>query len=464
MDEWGRRDSPGERIEVELTTFEPRTRKAAAPTTPHRQHDPTQGEQPGNDAPADDAVVSRRMLVLTVLGVGVVALVLGWAVGRGGDGDTAEDVRPTPTTDAVTTTERITDTIPPPATTARPRPSTTTTTTIASGTPALIVLPPELRTLPYELAIISERGDIARIDFAEGTMREYEGDGQPNWIAFAPGGDLMVFGGYDNASLRYVQLDGLRINGPELSEMSMFSQVIVDGASTVWQVNDDQATAIAGVRNGETLQIPETSAYRGGVTADPAGGLLFFEAGDLYQLGGPNDLSRLTGGEVIAIGRDAAVVYECDEFYECAYFTIDRASGSRASLPLQELVRNAPAFFDQQLVGRLPEDDERILIEPGGLWSSQPSIVGTTAVIRISALSNAGFFGSGVAIIDLVSQQLVGVIDGSYNGATITDDGAWVFARNQVQGLTAFDVANAATYTIGGRANAHYYSIVVRTK
>ena len=408
-----------------------------------------------------------RTLITTAVLVGVVALALGWVVGRGGGGDdTAANDVPTPTTVVVTTTERITDTIAPPVTivppvtTARPRPSTATTTTLPAGTPVDILLAPELRALPYEIAISTYDGDLHRIEFAAGTVRSYpRSRNSENYVAFSPTGDLLEFTPWDASVLRTIALDGTRTYLSTDVAVSGAQQVVVDGVGTVWLLttNDNLATTLSSAGEAsEVVQLPAGIFERGGITGDPGGGLLAYTSGDMFDIN-PGGATRITTGEIMALGATTAIVSECDGALVCGHVVIDRMTGERQPFPLQEIVDQASPPTAQGLA------DAPNMIQNVGYWPTQATIAGTTAVFGITPSNESSSFRGGLGIIDLAAQRVVGVLADNYGPVAISPDGSWVFSAGNGNGLVAFEVATGNNYQFGPDTTQGFNSIVIRT-
>jgi hypothetical protein len=467
VSEWGRPESQGERIEIELTPVEPRhERPSVAGATPVDRSPHEGGTDPGEPAAHGDGIddhVPRRTVIVTALAVGVAALATGWVVGRSDESTSGEQTSPATTVTATATTEHF-DTIAPPVTTARPRRSTTTTTTLAAGTPVDILLPPELRALPYELALASYDGKLVRLDLSAATTRTYRtARDQEIAFAFSPSGsDLVTFNPWDARSLRVVALDGSETRLPfDGNASSVSQQLVVDGVGSVWAVtNDDLATIVFSTEPvGEVVQLPLGSVERSGVVGDPAGGLLTTTSGDIFEID-PSGSRRLTTGEVVAIGAAVAIVHECDEALNCDYITIDRTTGERTFLPLREMLADATTP-EQRLA-----PDARTIVEHLGLWSNQRLIAGNTAAIVVTTVTEGSIYTSRVAVIDIAAQRVVGTIPDAYGASALSDDGSWVFAMSEGTTLVAFEVAtgNSFQFRPDSIPGPGAYSIKVRTK
>src|SRR5680860_1826076 len=64
---------------------------------------------------------------------------------------------------------------------------------------------------------------------------------------------------------------------------------------------------------------------------DPLGGIVVQAPGGYYVLT-PDSRTRITVGQLHALGRRRALVRECDDRLECGFFVIDRDSGARERL------------------------------------------------------------------------------------------------------------------------------------
>ena len=77
---------------------------------------------------------------------------------------------------------------------------------------------------------------------------------------------------------------------------------------------------------GVSIELPSAP-----LTADPAGGLVVAVPGAVFQVT-PDGATPITTGRLVAIGRDLAIGYECDGPSSCDYVIIDRATGERSVL------------------------------------------------------------------------------------------------------------------------------------
>ncbi|HUF98711.1 MAG TPA: hypothetical protein VMM60_11340 [Ilumatobacter sp.] len=430
MDEWGRRDSPGERIEIELTTFEPRT-KAPQPTAPA---DPPAIE-PGDQSHDESGSAQRRTVLVTAAAVGVFALALGWALGRGSaaDDNDADNATPTASTIAVATTERITDTIAPPVTTARPRPSTTTTITLPPGTPLEVLMSPELRALPYELAVTDYSGSLYRIDLPAATVRTYPSrrSNAPS-VAFRPDGTVLIYSPWgDGSTPTAITLEG-ETTQLETGPNQQNQQLIVDGEGGLWRLQyntrelellDDDFEPV-----GETLTMTANMQ----VQADPAGGVLISGSNGTFSFDASGQSRRVSVGEIVASGVETLIAYECADDFSCAHVVIDRLTGARAAIDLDELTRTAPPVpTDLDLAF---EGANRRIVPPAWFGANaNAAVVGRFAVLGLESISTDGQSSSlSHLVVDLERVAVTAHVAAGYSsGIVMSPDGLWGFAPSE---------------------------------
>jgi hypothetical protein len=110
-----------------------------------------------------------------------------------------------------------------------------------------------------------------------------------------------------------------------------------DGAA-VWRAEYDQPsgqpshlveTSLDGVETGAVIELDGLYPQM----VDPLGGVVVQAPGGYYSLT-PDSRTRVTVGQLHALGRRRALAQECDAQLECGVFVIDRASGDRERLQL----------------------------------------------------------------------------------------------------------------------------------
>ncbi len=369
--------TPG-RVEIELTargTGRGRRRRAtdvvdplttgAVPDRPTS----TTGDDPSPDAQVgfapplaltDGASGERRRIVLAAAVSGVVALFIGWSLGRA----TSDDVDRSQAADVATGSTTLTPTVP-------TVPSDTVGVTVAPVDPALLAettaFSPIVERTPVSTAVVGwitttvdvaepaaaldldivglqPGGTVVELDTATGEMSSIETDARGNFpgALFAGAGWIVVT---QSESARAVLLRGH--SDPERITLapawSLFWQ---PGTDRFWRL--DEVT-----RFGDPLHITEVN-HDGTPTgvefesdgrywlaaADPLGGLLVLGApGGSYRrdAGGT---SRITTGDVLALSADKVLVNDCGEaMAECGLIVIDRVSG--AASPLTPLATGA---------------------------------------------------------------------------------------------------------------------------
>lgn len=418
MNDWGRRESTGERIEIQLTPNDSR----AKPTPPTSPPDPPASES-GNQTSDESDGGQRRTLLVTAAAVGVVALVLGWALGRGSAGDDgAASATATASTIAVTTTERITDTVAPPATTSTTRPSTSTTTTLPPGTPVRLQLPPEVSGLPYELAVSDYSGSVYRVDLSEATLRTYDdGRDQPPTIAFRPDGSVLTYSPWgDGVASAMIALDGTTTR----LDAGSRDQLVVDGDGGLWRYRYDTRSIELLDDNMEPVGTSLTLTPIMQARSDPAGGVLIAGSNGTFSVDASGVAARLSAGDVVAAGSNTLIAHECAEDMACGYVVVDRASGTKTTIDLDAIVAAAPQLADTPLTLT------RQIVPPGWFGSdTSAAVVGRFAVIGVESqgASQIGYISN--VVVDLDRLQVTAHLEvSSGEGITMSDDGVWGFA------------------------------------
>jgi hypothetical protein len=361
--------SPPGRVEIELTAREGRRGRRRSPDL----LDPLASEgpltAPAHDGhtlidPVDSAYAApleepggrftdeRRRLLVTALVSGVIALFVGWSLGRAGDGDGSTSGG-TPTDSAsVTTTvapELVGAPVPsvdpellpttsaftPIVRTGRRPPSTSApfvgwTTTTADVSDAAT-------TLGVRIVGLEPDGTVVELDTTTGEMsRSQTSIRTNNPGALFAGADWIVVSQPDSARAELLRGHG----DPEIVTLA-------PAWLLYWQRGTDRFWRLEEVsRFGDPLHIAEIN-YDGTPTgvefesdgrywmagADPLGGLLLLGApGGSYRIA-PEGTSRITTGDVIAISADKALATDCGEAMDdCGLIVIDRTTGAVAPL------------------------------------------------------------------------------------------------------------------------------------
>ena len=339
------RDEPG-RIEIELTSNGP-----LGPQQPWR--DPASrspGARPVDDARGDTD--DRRLLGIALL-VGLLGLVVGVTLGRTGraaDGVATATVpsstvsrervdRPNAVPDAIAPTPTTVPTTSPPS-----RPSVTSVVRAgrdelvrtAPATRASIVIDPAAARLPIEVVGRGVDGSLIRLDLATGAMTTQPVDpsaGPPvvlaadGWSAIPAWDGREGRNGWtvvtDDGAVSIVEMPGVVLEWRHASPGSFWASS-TDGV-------DRRAVEvdISGAATGRVISLPGAPMF-----ADPNGdGMVVTAPGGIYTAGETSN-TRITSGQLVALGRSRALAYECDEALECVHVVIERATGARRSVEL----------------------------------------------------------------------------------------------------------------------------------
>ena len=271
---------------------------------------------------------SRRLFAVAAV-VGVVALLLGWLIGRssGSDEVATTSVTTPETTEPVTETLMPGEALPSVSTT-RPR-RTTTSTTMALPTTATIVIDQRLEGVDL-LLVGSERSrDLVVLDLAEQTLTR-----QIMSMTFEPeallvGEDWVVlqsFGGGTTTLLR----DG---EAPQRMNGWPWQLLWQEGTDRFWRPGIETETFngpslyeeidVTGELTGVALELPVGAWVD---RADPRGGLVTEVTGKNYSIGEAG-VVLIGAGQMIGLSEDIAVLKDCDERLRCGLFVTDRQTG-----------------------------------------------------------------------------------------------------------------------------------------
>ena len=338
---------PG-RIEVELTSHGPATHRT------DRAAEAATGDAPGPGGLVTPGVLGteRRRLVAVGSAVAVLALAVGVLVGRSGSGGQESAGDPArPPSAATSTTRPNRDTLP--AAPSLPAPSTTrperTTTTMTTTTidPELVVegsitVNPVLTPEKAELIALTRQGAVVRIDVITGATRTTHP--VSFGASFVAAGDGWILMPDDRGGLVTIADDGSR---SPVDLGGWWPPLTADGGG-FWRAEFDEPSGrpsrlvrmtLDGSDAGEVIELdghhPQFIDPRGGVVVQAPGG---------YFVLTPHARTRVTVGQLHALGRRRALVRECDERLECGFFVVDRDSGAREPLHLDaELERQLEA-------------------------------------------------------------------------------------------------------------------------
>jgi hypothetical protein len=479
VDEWARQGPPNDRIEIELTPVEPRASRAPPRHVPHDVV-PTERVEPV--APHSPSL----SLLLTGAAVSIGSLAIGWMMGGGASNDEPATAPSTTaaatatTTSGSTVTDRTSTTTNSPVSPASSVPAETAPAapairsdvdgrsaaatvawaSIPSGTPIELALPNELQGLPYEIAAVDGSGAAFRIDLASATVRRYPGRiGQPSALAFANDGQLLRYNRWDSSGRTLVALDGTTT----LLPLPGSGQVGIDGAGTLWSI-DFEGSPFGDARQfdqyGNPIGEPFPMPTSGGIMFDPAGGLIVIDASGAYELDDDGAAQRFADGDIIAIGAATAIVRECDVDLSCSSFVVDRSSGGRRPISLDEIVAAGPPPTDAVGV------TTSAILPPYG-WFSQgaaATITGNVALLPLQEVSETGnYLRESFALINIDEDRMIGRAASGYPGPAMTADGSWVFSVDPTIGIVATDTSTGATHAIDLDHRDGFYALAVRS-
>lgn len=350
----------GDRIEIELVPTDggaPRpsspsaasSRSARAWSSPSQPPDPADGieaETPDGEAPTSDPNGQRRTVAIAA-GVGLVALLLGWAVGRSGRADDAATApAPTTATTAPPTTE------PEPSETIAPldEPRTTVswppvarqqnaTDLVANGAAITATeVDVDERLAGQQLVLVGLVGsDLAELDLGASTVTEYVLDGLPR--SYGPtivaGDDWIVVPMYNGQEPFVVRDDGTVGRADLMPDGNQMMHV--SGTDRFWRMPgfwgdsgiELEEVDLTGEPTGHTIQLPVNSwpAF-----ADPLGGVVVQVSGRWFSVDAEGS-SPIGTGEIVALDDRHVLLYDCVELDDCAIWRVRRDTGAATETP-----------------------------------------------------------------------------------------------------------------------------------
>ncbi|NNE11693.1 MAG: hypothetical protein HKN41_05540 [Ilumatobacter sp.] len=193
-----------------------------------------------------------------------------------------------------------------------------------------------LADLPIELVGLSERGLLVTLDPATGRVARRKLDrqtfGSPGLAAGE--GWLLISGGSGDGRPLLVRDDGTaRSVDPGIS----WPILIAPGTDRVWRV---PLGPIVGPSRPELVEVSLLDGPTGValpvlgdvLAVDPLTGGLAVDAPGGTYIQTVDGVQRLTSGRLIGLGRDRALVNECDEQLACGYVVVDRMTAERRPL------------------------------------------------------------------------------------------------------------------------------------
>jgi hypothetical protein len=435
-------DDGPQRVEIELTEAAPsrsrrRRRRDGAGATTQSAMSALASESPVDWSPPDSAVVvvgdsppppggsvaDGRRIVAIAGAVGVLALTVGWALGRSGGDGSARSVDATTTVEASTSDAAPSTTLIPgesiaPAevpTTTRPRPSTTTTTTVpAEWVIEQVDIDPRLAESTDTIVAIGSPPRLIELDLGTGELRSlalprvvtanvYSMAAGPDWTIFndaTTGQSLIVRNGETVPERTDLSIDNGTWWKPgtdlfwRIDEQSMLGQALVE-------------VDVTGTPTGRTVETP--NFWPSSVDVD--GSLIVGDGVLGAYVVAPDGSFRLPGG-VLALGDPGWLIRFCgDTIDSCGVAMVDRASRETRPLDVDTGRRRLDSAIWYGGGGRLPT------ISPDGRRA-------------LVYLSDEMGFTTGAAL-DLTTGELTEVPGGfgpsSYGNMTWSSDGRFVF-------------------------------------
>lgn len=340
-----------------------------------------------------------------VAATAVIALTLGWVLGRSVGGDSVDTAAPAPTTTtmtsaAITAPDTVAvDALPiagdelpgadfddpelddpeldAPGPLSMPHNSTSD---VAEPTTGPIAIDERVAGLPIRLVGVSILGRLAEVDLANGTVTDYpverlSNDGRPlvvgdDWVLATSYGRIMVVRSDGTAS----RLD----LGDSFDRNSWLEIHHVPGTDLFWAevsgVPRDggrhRLVDIDGAPAGPELEVPITAWVQ---AVDPrSGGLVVNNMARNYVIT-PDGVDYLGAGAIVGINRDVIVTYDCDESLVCSLYVTDRDSGGPRPL-LDDLELNGYQWYPFSVPGGA--------VSPDGRWVA---VFGATGMLPPTA-------------------------------------------------------------------------------
>lgn len=324
-----------EAVEIELTPVDSRP-SHRSPVTATPTADDESGT-PGRRRPHLESRAFEPRMVVAMVGIGLVALVAGWFLGRatGSGGSSGAPATTQPTTEE--TPPATGDTVPAaeslPTTTERRRPSTTTLAPIEA---AVIDVDQRLADAAYDLVGVDRDGDLVQLSLSEGhlmTHRDDHSSGMGGPVTIWAGEGWLVVSTWDTGSA--VLIDG--DEDPFQIPLGPPWQIFAAASGEFWTLDHNLQSGEPGHaqrvdRFGEPVADPVGLSVIP-LYGDPAGGLVVQRSGKTYRVD-ETGVTKIVDGTVLALDVEHAVARTCDDQLECAYVLVDRATGESTPLPI----------------------------------------------------------------------------------------------------------------------------------
>ena len=459
--------SDDDRIEIELTSHAPdQRRRSPDHLVAGARATPPGGDGDGDPEHDDDGVESRGgpgellasdrgRLMVTAAAVGVVALLLGWMLGRSGADDAAPAVDDGPTTtaerdddspfgSAPTLPEADIDVRPPRPTVTTIVPRTTPpTTTIPVPQKGIVAVDERLDGIDASLVGIDSSSQIVEVDLDAGTTvtGRYEryvlegewmiaGDG---WIA-APN--------YNDGSISALFPDGTARDVPGPPWQVLYDETtgrFWSSSSEDWNVEREisEVDVVEGP-TGRSVTLPPGVWPVGVVDRD----VYASAAGTIYRVR-PAGAVEVGRGDLYGATPSTLVTFGCDEELQCGIRVTDLDTGEIRRLPETDAaVTSYSGWFGRSNGGALSPDGRWMLAVVGG---------------QIDLPT--------VGVLDLESGEFSEfTTGGSYvpNGASWDPTSRFVLYLD-VMTPTAYDVTTGETFPIFPEGDVAWRSMTVRS-
>lgn len=437
----------GEPIEIELTPVDApaeaggrawrRTRTGGGSEDSQLDQDQDRAEGGGG---GEWLTSDRGKLVTTGAVVGVIALLLGWMLGRsGGRGDLAAGVDDAPTSVAEpsTTAPLVGDPVEPadfaeaeeePAAT---RPVRTTTTILPVPTGEPIEIDPRLVGIPLRLVVADFSGELVEIDLERGLHTDYHTRSR-SWDAstIAAGDDWILMTGGESSGPTVIWSDG---SESTIDGGGYWRVLPVEGSDLVWrmtgQFEDAPRFQLVGVGvDGDVVEGElELPPMTWPLATDPAsGGLIAQVNGRVYSML-PDETTYLGIGSPIAVSADQVLLGDCDEQLVCGLRVVDRSTGDARVVPGGDAA--------------------------SGSWQSIYNWGTTTAGFspdgRWATVIGGGWNQNEFGIIDVETGEFVTLAIDTYPPVAVwTPDGRFVIYLDSSQRLTARDLETGDEFKV----------------
>ena len=425
-----------QRIEIELTT------NAEMPdrTRHHLDQPPAPSSEVvvGSDeaAPTGWLGSERGRLVVTATVVGLMALALGWSLGRvGGSGDVATSSVTAPESTAPGTTVVLEgESLPPPqitTTVPKPRPSTTTST-LPSPVVEAVEVDQRLQGLDLTLVGLDNSNALVELDLAAGTITTQKigwAGGEPG--ALIAGTDWIILNNPSSGTSLLLRDDG---RSQPVDIGYGWQPLWIADTDRFWRGSETQSwdaratfeeVDITGTPTGVAVELP---AGTWPMFADADGGLVVLAAGKNYSVH-ESSIDLIGAGDLLGLSSDLSVLRDCDAQLQCGIRVTDRRTGEVRPLPTDPTAGEAP-----------------LLQGPYGWGATSTNSIspdGGLCVVIVQTSQN-----STLGLVDLRTGALAELGSNLYAPAVVwSADGRFAFFLDG-QGLSAYDRQSAEVFPV----------------